>query len=225
LAADLIRQRRSAVDFDGVTPLPADRWFAILDALMPRPGIPPLDAWTGRPRVHLALFVHRVTGIAPGLYLLARDRSALPALRETLQKDWQWAPVPGAPDHLPLVCLAQGDTQSAARQLSCHQEIAADSAFALGMLADFDGTLAEGPWCYRELFWECGLLGQTLYLEAEAAGVRGTGIGCFFDDAVHALLGIRDTRWQSLYHFTIGAPVADRRLRTEPPYAQRLSGV
>ena len=36
---------------------------------------------------------------------------------------------------------------------------------------------------YRRLFWECGLIGQVLYLEAEAAGVRGTGIGCFYDDA------------------------------------------
>jgi len=27
-----------------------------------------------------------------------------------------------------------------------------------------------------KLFWEAGLLGQVLYLEAEAAGVRGTGI-------------------------------------------------
>ncbi|WP_295436191.1 hypothetical protein [uncultured Thiodictyon sp.] len=38
----------------------AGRWFAILDALLPRPGVPPLDAWGGRPRVH-PLFVHRVT--------------------------------------------------------------------------------------------------------------------------------------------------------------------
>jgi hypothetical protein len=65
---------------------------------------------------------------------------------------------------------------------------------------------------------ECGLLGQVLYLEAEAAGLRGTGIGCFFDDAVHDLLGIRDTTWQSLYHFTVGGPLEDARLRTEPPY-------
>jgi hypothetical protein len=27
------------------------------------------------------------------------------------------------------------------------------------------------------------VLGQLLYLEAEAAGVRATGIGCYFDDA------------------------------------------
>ncbi len=59
-AVDLIRQRRSAQVFDSVTSLSAGRWFAILDALLPRSGVPPLNAWGGRPRVHLALFIHRV---------------------------------------------------------------------------------------------------------------------------------------------------------------------
>jgi hypothetical protein len=74
------------------------------------------------------------------------------------------------------------------------------------------------PWLYRNLYWECGVLGQVLYLEAEAAGVRSTGIGCFFDDEMHALLGISGHAWQSLYHFTMGGAVDDRRLSTLPPY-------
>ena len=64
-----------------------------------------------------------------------------------------------------------------------------------------------------------GLIGQVLYLEAEAAGVRGTGIGCYFDDAFHDLLGLTGERFQSLYHFTAGGPVEDPRLRTLAPYA------
>ena len=64
-----------------------------------------------------------------------------------------------------------------------------------------------------------GLVGQVLYLEAEAAGVRGTGIGCYFDDAFHEILGLRDTQLQSLYHFTIGGAIEDTRLRTLLPYA------
>jgi len=73
----------------------------------------------------------------------------------------------------------------------------------------------------RELFWGNRLLGKSLYLEAEAAGVRATGIGCFFDDAVHRLLGLDGLAWQSLYHFTVGGPVEDRRVQTWPPYAHR----
>jgi hypothetical protein len=62
------------------------------------------------------------------------------------------------------------------------------------------------------------MLGHCATLEAEAAGWRGTGIGCFFDDAVHELLGITDTRYQVVYHYAIGMPVDDPRLLTLPPY-------
>ncbi len=61
-------------------------------------------------------------------------------------------------------------------------------------------------------------MGQVLYLEAEAAGVRGTGIGCFFDDPVHEIVGIKGLAVQSLYHFTIGGAVEDVRLQTLLPY-------
>jgi hypothetical protein len=88
------------------------------------------------------------------------------------------------------------------------------------MIASFQDPLRNfGPWFYRRLFWECGMIGQVLYLEAEAASVRGTGIGCFFDDAVHELLGLEGIRYQSLYHFTVGHPIEDARLTTLPAYA------
>jgi hypothetical protein len=92
------------------------------------------------------------------------------------------------------------------------------------MLAEFEEALSLGAWWYRHLFWEAGALGQTLYLEAEAAGLRGTGIGCYFDDEVHRLLEIEGTTLQSLYHFTVGGPVEDSRLTTLPPYAHLLEG-
>ena len=81
---------------------------------------------------------------------------------------------------------------------SCDQDIAADGFFSLGMLADFDASLAAfGPSFYRNLFWETGMVGQVLYLEAEAAGARATGIGCFFDDPVHDVLGLRGHAFQA----------------------------
>ena len=63
------------------------------------------------------------------------------------------------------------------------------------------------------------MIGQVLYLEAEAVGLRGTGIGCFFDDGVHDMLALQEQVLQSLYHFTLGAPLTDDRLQTLPPYA------
>ncbi len=65
-----------------------------------------------------------------------------------------------------------------------------------------------------------GLIGQVLYLEAEAAGVRSTGMGCYFDDLMHQLLdmNLADDAWQSLYHFTVGGALEDERLTTLPAY-------
>jgi len=115
--------------------------------------------------------------------------------------------------------LAEGDFRETAQVVSCNQEIAADGAFSLGMIADFADTIrATGAWWYRRLFWESGLLGHVLYLEAEAAGIRGTGIGCYLDDVFHDVLGLRGDRFQSLYHFTVGGPVDDHRLMTLPAY-------
>ena len=119
-----------------------------------------------------------------------------------------------------LFVLARGDCRTLAQRLSCDQEIAADGFFSLAMIAEFDRSLDEfGPAFYRHLFWESGVVGQMLYLAAETAGVRGTGIGCFYDDPVHDVLGLSGHAFQSLYHFTIGLPVEDTRLTTQPGYA------
>ena len=175
---------------------------------------PPWDALWWSPRIHLALFVHRVDGVEPGLYLLARDAAALDRLRAACGREFLWDQVHQA---LPLFLLARGDCRALARRLSCHQDIAADGFFSLGMIAEFDASVEEfGPSFYRHLFWEAGVVGQVLYLEAETAGARATGIGCFFDDPVHEVLGIADHAFQSLYHFTVGIPVEDRAAHDGP---------
>ena len=121
---------------------------------------------------------------------------------------------------LPLIGLRPGSLAAMARMLSCDQDIASDGFFSLGMIADFDASLDEfGPSFYRHLFWESGIVGQALYLDAEATGVRATGIGCFYDDSVHDVLGLTGHAFQSLYHFTVGVAVEDRRLTTSPGYA------
>ena len=224
-AGTIIRQRRSAVSFDGKTAISAATFFHMMQRVMPwaeRPQLErpmPWDAWPGDPVIHLLIFVHRVDGLTPGLYCLVRDGRKLSFVQQAMNPELTWTIAPGCPESLPLYWLLEGDARKLAVQVSCHQEIAGDSAFSLGMLAEFEGTLRErGAWWYPRMFWEAGLLGQVLYLEAEVAGVRATGIGCFFDDPVHEIVGIQSLAIQSLYHFTIGGPVEDRRLQTLPPY-------
>jgi SagB-type dehydrogenase family enzyme len=230
-AWQVIHQRRSALAFDGKTAITAQRFFQMMQRVMPRLERSPLtrpmpwDAVSWDPMIHLALFVHRVTDLPSGLYMLLRDPSKLENLRKAMHPQFDWKKPAHCPGDLPLHLLEEGNAQNIAAQVSCHQEIAGTSAFSLGMIAEFDSALrTHGPWFYRRLFWETGLIGQVLYLEAEAAGVRATGIGCFFDDPVHQVLGFNDTQFQSLYHFTTGGPVDDPRLTTLQPYADHVEG-
>jgi hypothetical protein len=62
-------QRRSAVALDGVSSIDREKFIAMLLRAMPADA-PPWDALWWSPRIHLALFVHRVDGVEPGLYLL-----------------------------------------------------------------------------------------------------------------------------------------------------------
>ena len=216
-AREIILRRRSAVAFDGRSTISKDRFLAMLRRLQSHGA--PWDAIDWQPQVHLVLFVHRVDGLTPGVYVYLRDASVRDEWRAAMRREFLWERV----DDLDL--LVPTDVTWAANRVSCDQDIAGDGFFSLGMIARLRPSLVErGEWFYRRLFWECGLIGQVLYLEAEAAGARSTGIGCFYDDAVHETLGLSGDTWQSLYHFSRGMPVDDSRLTTEPGYAWEGSG-
>jgi nitroreductase len=215
----LIYQRRSAVALDGHTGITRDAFYQILLKAMPGPRQVPFTTLPWRPSVDLLLFVHRVADIVPGLYTLVRDPARQQRLAEAMDSTFEWTRPAGCPESLPLFFLEEGDARRAAEQASCGQAIAADGVFAVAMLADYRASLeAFGSWFYRRLHWETGVIGQILYLEAEATGIRATGIGCFFDDVTHRLFGLDGDRFQVLYHFTMGGPVDDPRLQTRPPY-------
>ncbi len=214
-ARALMLQRRSAVAFDGGAMLDRPTFLDMLASVLPQAG-PPWDSAWWTPRVHLVLFVHHVDAVEPGVYVLVRDAQVLDRLRAACRPELVWEQ---ADDSLPLWRLSRQDARAMAARLSCGQAIAADGYFSLGMLADFSESLQEyGSSFYRQLFWETGMVGQRLYLDAEAAGARATGIGCFFDDGVHDLIGLTGHAFQSLYHFTVGQAVDDTRLTTEPGY-------
>jgi hypothetical protein len=144
-----------------------------------------------------------------------RNDKDIGEIKRLSRPGFRWAPVESG---FPLYLLTEGNFRRDAMMVSCHQEIAGFSAFSLGMISKFKDIIENEPYRYRHLFWETGMIGQVLYLGAEAQGARGTGIGCFFDDGVHDILGFTADRYQSLYHFTIGMPVEDPRLTTYPPY-------
>ncbi|KAB1218981.1 hypothetical protein CJ030_MR3G015103 [Morella rubra] len=275
---EVVRKRRSAVDMDKVTVIQRDTFYQILLHCLPsgcgnggkqrRQLALPFRALPWDAEVHAALFVHRVAGLKKGLYFLVRNEDHFHELKNSMSSNFAWAKPEGCPDHLPLYELDRSLYDTIAKQVSCHQDIASHGCFSLGMVARFETLLHEkNAWMYPRLFWETGVLGQVLYLEAHAVGISATGIGCYFDDPesppsscrvdgchasrvsytenlwwelrqvpfhfdwedsgkssyeepvlMHRLLGLKGSNFQSLYHFTVGGPVLDKRIMSLPAY-------
>ena len=101
----------------------------------------------------LYAYVHRVTGLDPGVYRYVRETQRLDLLKH-------------------------GDQRVMAAALSLGQDLAGLSAVTFSMIADLARAMAEfGDRGYRYVHFEAGAIGQRLYLAAEALGLGATGIG------------------------------------------------
>ena len=113
--ARIILQRRSAVAFDGRSSIDRDLLRACSRASCRGRGAPWNALWW-TPRIHLALFVHRVDGVAPGLYVLrARSGGARPAAGRVPPRVPLGA---GRRRRCRCVCLARGDCRARWRRAS-----------------------------------------------------------------------------------------------------------
>jgi len=201
---ELILRRRSAQRFDGKFTLPRAAFVDLLHALLPRT----------QTNIDLVLFVHRVDGLTPGVYLFSRSVNPERSLLGWLERSFELHPMTEFEPSgrlFEVATLPPRELARRTRMLHCHQDIAANCCFVVGMMADLEQAITEPP-VYRRLLREAGSLGQVLYLQAEAAGLRGTGIGCFFDDAIAESLGLRRSPVRSLYHFSVGRGVEDPRM-------------
>ncbi len=229
-AEEIIRRRRSGHIYDPSVYIEKELFLQILNRTLPRDRYSPFDVEISPTYISLVLFVHRVRGLPRGLYIYIRNPKHLELFKEHFKKNFLWEPIE---DNLYL--LLEGDTTELAGYLSCMQDIASDSAFAVAMVAEFEPVIKNAPWEYKNIHWEAGLIGQVLYLEATAYGIKGTGIGCFFDDLTHEVLGLAkieraamtnlleplieiDRNLQVVYHFTVGGAYEDPRIKTFEPY-------
>lgn len=168
---------------------------------------------------HLAIFVHRVEEYRQGLYLHVRNQKDLDNFKKEFHETFLWRKT----EFENLYLLEVADFTKASKIISCNQDIASDGAFSLGMICRYSQELLEyNAHRYKELFWECGMVGQQLYLEATSLGLSGTGIGCFLDDLMNInVLGLKNNIYQTLYHFTVGVGYVDSRIETTPAYQDR----
>jgi SagB-type dehydrogenase family enzyme len=188
--ADVVRARRSALDFlGGPRTISRDQLLTLLEAaLAPHHADFEGDLRGGDPArlITLHAYVHRVDGIESGIYRIPADG---------------------------LTLIQSGDFRVTAAGLSLGQDLAGNSCVTFSMIADLDrAASAWGDRGYRYAHFEAGAIGQRLYLAAEAMGFQSTGIGAFYDDSVHRVLDLNPENGQVIYHFACGYAIHDPRL-------------
>jgi SagB-type dehydrogenase family enzyme len=179
------RRRRSALDFvGGSQSISLAQLSAILGAASQRL----IADFVRKSFVKLYLYVHRVEGLKPGVY-----------------RYWS------ASAELELIKL--GDQRVVAAELCLGQKLAGNACVAFSMVGDLERAVhAHGDRGYRYVHFEAGAIGHRIYLAAEALGLGATGIGAFYDVEVHRYLKLAPQQ-QVVYHFAIGYPVPDVRVR------------
>jgi SagB-type dehydrogenase family enzyme len=135
-------------------------------------------------RLSAAVSVHvianRVSGLAPGAYLLSEEASA-------------------------LVPLRTGDLREEAFSASLSQDVIGNAAAVIVLAIDRDRALAEGPRGYRHAYLEVGMLGERILLEATARGLGNCPVGAFYDDDAAALIGVGSARTWVAHLVALGA--------------------
>jgi SagB-type dehydrogenase family enzyme len=179
----VVRQRRSALDFDARTQLiRRDELEQLLDFATRdwradwrgNFGDEATTIETGADFVALYFYVHRVSDCEPGVYRWNR-------LNRQIEQ------------------LHRGNVQRVAAFLSLEQALAGNSCFTISMIADLaEAARVFGNRGYRYVYFEAGAIGQRLYLGAEALGWNATGIGAFYDDDVHRYLGFLEEDRESV---------------------------
>lgn len=217
---DVIHRRRSALEMNNSVYMDEENFYGILRRTLPDKN-PIFNTLAFGPFAHLLLFVNRVKGLPAGLYIFLRKLEEKEEFKAAFRSDFLWEKPESCPYDLEFYLLVEETLYDFAAQLSCAQRKAADACFTACMLSKFEEPLKiYGSWMYPYLFWECGVLGQLLYLEAEARGFRGCGIGCFFDDPLHETLGLEGFEYQDLYHFAVGSPLQEIGVGTLPAYRE-----
>jgi SagB-type dehydrogenase family enzyme len=216
----VIHKRRSAIEMDNSAYMEKEIFYRILRNTLPEAN-PIFNTLAFGSFTHLLLFVNRVKDLLPGLYVFLRKPKEKERFKAAIMPDFLWTKPENCPPEFEFYLLMEETLYDFAAQLSCGQRKAADACFTACMISEFEEPLNKfGSWIYPYLFWECGILGQLLYLEAEANGFRGCGIGCFFDDPLHEAIGLKGFEYQDLYHFSVGSNLQEIGSVTLPGYKE-----
>ena len=181
-AFEIIKNRRSALGFKERF-IKKEEFLDILDKTLPK-NLPPFDTKTTLNKINFVVFINRIDGIENGIFFFDREKEK-------------------------LLLIEKGDFSEAAKFINCNQDLGKEGAFSISMV--INKKEIKEDFYYKLAMFEAGIIGQVLYLEAEAKNLRGCGIGCFFDDLISIDI-LNNPDILTLYGFSIGEPLVDERI-------------
>lgn len=217
----LFRKRRSAHAYDRSAKMDKEMFHGLWNDIMYVTKRYLRQILPNSPMLSYVIFASAIEGLKPGVYCIPKDKIHMHEIQRVLFPNC--ALHEGLFDGVNLYSCMLGNPRRMAEYLSCGQEICRDGVMVTAMVSWLDREIESlGPYAYLDIHWEAGFVGQLLYLEAELADLRGTGIGCFFDEEIYSLFGdssiSRNHSILPIYFFTIGRAIPDPRIITLPPY-------
>jgi len=190
-AEEIIQNRRSALGF---LPEFIDKrdLLDMLDKTLSR-NLPPFNTDTHFNNIDILLFINRINGLENGIYYYSRNNLLKHNFIQVEER---------------LYLIEKGDFSTTSKFINCMQDLGSLSSVSFSFVADFEKITKN--YHYKLTLQEAGMIGHILYIEAEAKGIRGCGIGCFFDDLIN--LDILNGKLQAVYNFSIGIPLIDERI-------------
>ena len=141
------------------------------------------------------LYVIRVDNVQSGLYLLFPKHAVkyeaiycAHILEETQQ---QIVTIELVQRELYLHLVKGMEEEEVAKMssdMACHQRLCANAHFTIDLCVDLEVALQSGEH-YNGCHWECGYVGQLMYVHMELYGLGATAIGCYLDDYASANVG------------------------------------
>ncbi len=132
--------------------------------------------------VETYLFLHRVSGIAPGIYHYRVQSHALEVLRA-------------------------GDFRGRIARAALDQDMAAEAAAVFAWTAVFARTRWKyGQRGYRYVYLDAGHIAQNLSLAAAGLGLGSCPIAALYDEEVNELLGVDGEEESVVYLSAVGHP-------------------
>lgn len=156
-----------------------------------------------RESLQFAIFIHRVAGIKPGLYVLFLNDKQMTSFRSQCKIKFKWK------ETIPryrLFLLYEAPLDEMISDICIADPFIKDSCLTMSFVTSFKPFISTyGVSMYQRLFWEAGLVAELIRLECRLEKLDTVGHPFFYEQLFERIMGISHyEEYMNTYHLSIG---------------------